>query len=139
MPQAKSPMRSRPMASALEDAAGQVVGVVHARRIYRLGGVPQLSQNLRRVARWHLLQDVLGNREDGPIVDLEYVVPGGNHLALGVIHAVAAHHGQGLYLVMHAGNALVEDQGVGDDGAGHAARLGHVGHTQQAGNGRGDA
>ena len=28
---------------ALEDAASQVMGVVHARRIHRLGGVPQPS------------------------------------------------------------------------------------------------
>ena len=39
---------------------------------------------------------------------------------------------------MHAVNALVKDQGVGDDGAGHAARLRHVAHAQQAGNLHGD-
>ena len=39
---------------------------------------------------------------------------------------------------MHSGDALMEDQGVGHDGAGHAAGLGDVGHPQQAGYVRGD-
>ena len=39
---------------------------------------------------------------------------------------------------MHSGDALVEDHGVGDDGAGHAAGLGHVVHAQQGGNLGGD-
>ena len=36
---------------------------------------------------------------------------------------------------MHTGDALVENQGVGDDGAGHAAGLRNVSHPQQPGNG----
>ena len=34
---------------------------------------------------------------------------------------------------MHTGDLIVEYQGVGDDGAGHAAGLEHVGHSQQSG------
>ena len=40
---------------------------------------------------------------------------------------------------MHAGNPFVEDQGVGDDGACHAAGLRHVCHPQQTGNSQSDA
>ena len=40
---------------------------------------------------------------------------------------------------MHAGNPLVKDHCVGDDGTGHAAGLGNVGHAEQAGYGHGDA
>ena len=50
----------------LEDAAGQVMGVVDAGRVDRLGGVPQPAQDDGRVARWELLEDVLGDGEDGP-------------------------------------------------------------------------
>ncbi len=123
----------------LEDAPGQVVGVVHARRVDRLGSVPQSPQNRGCVARVQLLQDVLGNGEDGPVVDLQDVVPGRQHLALGVGRAVAAHRRQGLDLLMHPGDVLVEDQGVGDDGAGHPPRLRHVDHSQNAGYRRSDA
>ena len=117
----------------LEDAPGQVVGVVHPRRVDRLGGVPQSPQNRGRIPRGQVPQDVLGNGEDGPVVDLQDVVPGRQHLALGVGCAVAAHRCQGLDLLMHPGDVLVEDQGVGDDGAGHAPGLGHVDHSQAAG------
>ena len=34
---------------------------------------------------------------------------------------------------MHPGDVFVEDQGVGDDGAGHAAGLGYVDHSQASG------
>ena len=34
---------------------------------------------------------------------------------------------------MHPGNLIVEYEGVGDDGAGHAAGLAYVGHSQQIG------
>ena len=34
---------------------------------------------------------------------------------------------------MLSGDALVEDQGVGGDGAGHVAGLGNIGHSQEAG------
>ena len=40
---------------------------------------------------------------------------------------------QGLDLGVHTGQPLVEDQGVGKNGAGHAAGLGHIGHAQQPG------
>ena len=36
-------------------------------------------------------------------------------------------------LSVHAGNLIVKYEGVGDDGAGHAAGLEHVGHPQQIG------
>ena len=88
------------------------------------------------VARRKLRQDVPGDGEDGPVVDLQDVVPGGQRLSLGVVDAVAADHGQGLDLRVQPGDALVEDEGVGDDGAGHAAGLRHVAHAQQARDGR---
>ena len=46
--------------------------------------------------------------------------------------SVAAHQLERLNLIVHTGDALVEDQRVGDDGAGHAAGLGHVRHAEQA-------
>ena len=67
------------------------------------------------------------------------VVPGGEDLGLGVVHAVAAHLGQGFDLRVHAGDVFVEDEGVGDDGAGHAAGLGYVDHSQAPGDFRIDA
>ena len=76
---------------------------------------------------------VLGNREDGPVVDLQDVSPCGQRLLLGVGDRRAAHQRQGLDRWMHAGNPLVKHQGVGDDGASHAAGLGNVGHSQEAG------
>ena len=123
----------------LEDAPGQVVRVVHARRAERLRGVPQPPQDGCRFARRKLPEDVLRDGEDGPVVDLQDVVPGGEHLALGVVHAVAAHPGQRIDLRVHPGDAFVEDECVGDDGAGHAAGLRHVDHSQAAGYGGSDA
>ena len=41
------------------------------------------------------------------------------------------HEVEGFHAFVLPGDALVEHQGVGDDGAGHAAGLGDVGHAQQ--------
>ena len=45
----------------------------------------------------------------------------------------AADEAEGLHPFVLTGNALVERQGVGDDGAGHPAGLGNVGHPQETG------
>ena len=54
--------------------------------------------------------------------------------ALGVGDVRAADQVEGLHTFMLAGDAFVEHQGVGHDGAGHAAGLGNVGHAKQPGN-----
>ena len=58
------------------------------------------------------------------------VFPGGQHRAFGVGGCVAAYQVQRLDFGVHPGDALVEDEGIGDDGAGHAAGLGYVRHTE---------
>ena len=116
---------------ALEDAAGQVVGLVYAGGADRLGGLAQAAQDGGCVTGRQLRQQVLGNGENGPIVDVQDVVPGGQQRAFRVGGRVTAHQVQRLDLGVHAGDALVEDQRVGDDGAGHAAGLGHVRHAEQ--------
>ena len=45
---------------------------------------------------------------------------------------------QGFHLLVHPRDALVEDHSVGDDGAGHAAGLGNIAHSQQPGDDRGN-
>ena len=57
-------------------------------------------------------------------------VPGCQHFALRVVYAVAASMREGLDPRVHPGNLIVEYQGIGNDGAGHATGLGHVGHPQ---------
>ena len=179
MPQAKSPMRSLPMASGsaqsiselgvwepgvcslatasrarraadsgagveggqvlavgdepLEDAPGEVVGVGDAGGLHLLGGVSQDSQDLAGVAGVELSEDVPGDGEDGPVVDFEDSCPGGQGLGLRVRDLGAADEVEGLDPFVLSGDALVEHQGVGDDGTGHSAGLGNVGHSQEAG------
>ena len=53
--------------------------------------------------------------------------------------AFAADQVQRTDVVVHPGDAVVENHGVGDDGTGHAAGLGHVVHAQQPGDGRIDS
>ena len=117
----------------LEDAAGQVVGVFDAGRVDGLGGVAQAPQNPGRVGGIQVLEDILGDGEDGPVVDVENGGPGCQHLALRVGYIVAAGKGEGVDAGVHTGDLIVENEGIGDDGAGHAAGLEHVGHSQESG------
>ena len=121
---------------ALEDAAGEVVGVVDACGVDLLGGIAEALEDDGGVLRVQLLEDVFGNSEDGPVVDGEDLLPRGEGLVLGV--AAAVDGGEGLDALVHAGDALVEDKGVGEDGAGHAPGLGDVAHSEEAGDGEGD-
>ena len=123
---------------ALEDASGEVVGVVAAGRVHLLGGVAQFVEQLPGRARRQPLEDVAGDREDGEVVDFEDFVPGRRGLVLGIGDAGAADLHQRLNARVHAGNALVEDERVGDDRAGHAPGLGHVAHAEQVGDGGDD-
>ena len=52
---------------------------------------------------------------------------------VGAVVPGAADEAEGLHPFVLTGNALVERQGVGDDGAGHPAGLGNVGHPQETG------
>ena len=123
----------------LKDAPGQVVGVFDAGRADGLGGVTQAPQDAGRVGRVQVLEDLPGDAENGPVVDVENGGPGLKDFALRVGYTVIADLREGIDARVHAGDLVVEDEGVGDDGAGHAAGLAHVGHAQQAGDLRGDA
>ena len=119
----------------LEDAAGQVVGVVDAGGVYGLRGKPQPRQNPGGVTRRKLLQNVPGDGEDGPVVDFQDSRPCGQHFVLRVVDPLAAHQVERLDARVHAGEPLVEDESVGDDGAGHAAGLAYGSHAKQIGDG----
>ena len=69
----------------------------------------------------------------GPVIDVQDGGPGCQNLALRIVYTVAAGKGEGVDAGVHAGNLIVKYEGVGDDGAGHAAGLAHVGHPQQIG------
>ena len=84
-------------------------------------------------AEVELAEDIPGNGEDGSVVDFEDYSPSGQGLGLGVTNFGAADEAEGLDPFVLSRDALVEDQGVGDDGTGHAAGLGNVGHSQEAG------
>ena len=109
------------------------MGLVYAGGADRLGSLAQAAQDVGRVTGLELREQVLGDGENGPVVDVQDVVPGSQQRALRVGGRVAAHQVQRLDLGVHAGDTLVEYQGVGDDGAGHAAGLGHVRHAEQMG------
>ena len=98
----------------------------------------QFPQDAGGSASGKLLQYVLGYGKDGPVVGLQDVFPGRQYLTLGVCNIGAAHQPQRFHPLVHPCNALVEDHGVSDDGAGHAAGLGNVAHSQQPGNDRGE-
>ena len=117
----------------LEDAPGEVVGVGDAGGLHLLGGVSQHSQDLAGMAGVQLVQDIPGNGEDGPVVDFEDYSPSGQGLGLGVANFGAADEAEGLDPFVLSGDALVEYEGVGDNGTGHAAGLGNVGNSQEAG------
>ena len=122
---------------SLEDAPGEVVGVGDAGGVNSLGGAPERPQDTGGVAGGELFQNVFGYGEYGPVVYGEYHGPGFQGRFLRVLHAVAAHVAQRPDLIMHTGKLFVEDHRVGDDGAGHAARLDDVGHSEQVGYGAG--
>ena len=117
----------------LEDAAGQVVSVVDASGFDSLGGLQEVPQHGGGSVPRNLFEDVLGNGEDWPVVDLQDVGPGRKRIALRIGHFGAGHQAQGFHPLVQPGDALVEHHGVGDDRAGHAAGLGHVAHSQQPG------
>ena len=118
----------------LKDAPGQVMGVGDAGGLHLLGGVAQHGEDLAGVAGVELTEDVPGDGEYGPVVDFQDGCPGRQGLGLWVGDLGAADEVEGLHPFVLTGNALVERQGVGDDGAGHPAGLGNVGLSQKAGN-----
>ena len=61
------------------------------------------------------------------------LLPGRHRLVLQVAVEITAKQLQRLDAFVHPGQPLVEDQGVGNDGAGHAPGLPYVGHAQQLG------
>ena len=93
-----------------------------------------LGFGLGGAAGVELAEDVPGDGEDGPVVDFEDYGPCGEGLALGVGDVGAADEADGPDARVLSGDALVEDQGVGDDGTGHAAGLGNGGHSQEVSN-----
>ena len=112
--------------------------VVDSGGLYFLGSLQQLSQDDGGNVSGKLLQDVFGDSKDRPVVDLQNIFPGCQRLTLGICYVGAAYQMQGFHLLVHPRDALVEDHGVGDDGAGHAAGLGNIAHSQQPGNDRGN-
>ena len=72
--------------------------------------------------------------EDGPVVDFQDARPRVKDFGLGVCDVASAHQSQRPHVLVHTGHAVVEHHGVGDDSAGHAPHLWHVGHAKQAGN-----
>ena len=114
------------------------MSIGYAGGVHLLGGFAQFGEDAAGFASGELLQDVPGDGEYGPVVDAQDVRPGCQGFRLRVGDAGAADQSQVFHLRVHSGDALVKDQGVGDDGAGHAPGLRHVGHPQQPGNGRGD-
>ena len=114
------------------------MGVVYAGCFNSLGGLQQFPQDAGGSASGKLLQYVLGYGKDGPVVDLQDIFPGRQYLTLGVCNIGAAHQPQRVHLLVHPCDALVEDHGVSDDGAGHAAGLGNVAHSQQPSDDRSD-
>ena len=115
------------------------MGVFHACSADGLGSVLQAPQDAGGVSGIQMLQDFPGDAENGPVVDVENGGPGLNDLALRVGYTVIADLRERTDACVHTGDLVVEDEGVGDDGAGHAAGLAHIGHAQQGGYFRGDA
>ena len=68
----------------LEDASGQVVRLVRAGGGYVFDSVAQFREKLGGLSRRNLLDDVSGNGEDRPVVDLEYLSPGVEYVPLPV-------------------------------------------------------
>ena len=123
----------------LEHAAGKVVGVVYAGGVQFADGVFQQLQDPRRILRWQLLQYVAADGENGPIIDFQDFGPGAQGFALGVGDVRPTNQFQRFDALVHSGDALVEHHSVGDDRPGHAMSLRHIVHSQQTGDGGGDA
>ena len=80
----------------LENAAGEVVSVVDAGAVDAGGGLAEAAQHTQGDVRWQLLQYVLADGKDGPVVDLQDGGPGIQRAVLGVGDRVAADEVQGL-------------------------------------------
>ena len=123
----------------LKQAAGQVVRDDGAGRGDALRGFAQDVQDAGRGVRRKLFHEVARNRENGPVIDVQNVSPCVGHGPLRVGDGRAAHPVQRLDGRVAAGQPLVKQQGVGHDGARHAAGLDVVGHAEQAGDVQRDA
>ena len=123
----------------LKQPAGQVVRDDGAACSDALRGFAQDLQEAGRGVRRQLFHDVAGNREHGPIVDVQNAPPRIGHGPLRVGDGRAAHPMQRFDGGVPAGQSLVIQHGVGDDGARHAAGLDVVGHAEQAGDVQRDA
>ena len=122
----------------LEDAAGQVVGVRHAQRFHLVRHLEQALQHPTRGAGRNMVQDVPRDGEDGPVVEFEDPRPLlANRLLQ--IHRVPADQARRRDSVGDPGQAVVENDGVRQDRAGHPARLFDIGHPEEPRDARHDS
>ena len=119
--------------SPLEDATREVVGVVHPCRVHLAGGELQGTQDACGCAGREMIENVPPNGKYRPVIDLEDFRPRRPRFGLGICDIGAAHLLQRFDAFVHTGDALVKDEGVGEDGASHPAGLGDVDHSEQLG------
>ena len=111
------------------------MAVVHAGAADFADGVFQMAQDAGGVFGGDAVENIPPDGKNRPVVDAgEDAAPHGQDFVLGVGHLGAADQAQGRHIGVHTGQPFVENHSVGDDGAGHAAGLGDIGHPQQAGN-----